>query len=80
MQVKSLQHFRQNVARLMEDRGLSYRELAEMAGMSYVFLHRVLTGKANPSIDVADKVADALDAQLSDLIADPSAKKFPVLS
>jgi transcriptional regulator with XRE-family HTH domain len=44
----------------MSDRELSYRDAAELAGMGYPFLHRIMTGKANPSIEVADKLADAL--------------------
>jgi transcriptional regulator with XRE-family HTH domain len=71
MQVNSLNNFRTNVSRIMSERGLSYRDAAELAGMGYPFLHRIMTGKANPSIEVADKLADALGVKLTDLLEDP---------
>jgi transcriptional regulator with XRE-family HTH domain len=68
MKVDSLNNFRANVNRIMKDRGLSLRAAAELAGMGYPFLHRIVSGKSNPSIDVADKLADALGVSLADLI------------
>lgn len=72
--VNSLKHFRRNLSTLMGDRGISFRGLAERAGISYPFLNRITQGKANPSIDAADKIADALGVPLAELLADPSAE------
>ena len=73
----SLQHFRDNVKAAMQERGMSYRALAEAAGMGYPFINRIVTGKANPSIDVADKLADALGIPLSDLLVDSKRRAIP---
>jgi transcriptional regulator with XRE-family HTH domain len=70
----SLKHFQDNLAEIMRDRGLTFRGLAESAGMAYPFINRIATGKANPSIAAADKIADALGVPLAELLADPSAK------
>lgn len=74
----SLKNFRVNVAIAMRAKGMSYRALAEAAGMGYPFLNRIVTGKANPSIDVADKLADALGVQLSQLLEESPPRKIPI--
>lgn len=48
---------------LREDRGLSLRELAQLAGIDHAYIHRLETGaKESPSDDVLTKLIRALKA------------------
>lgn len=51
--------------------GESQRHFAERAGISYVFLNRILKGHSNPTLETCDKIADALGFKLEELLADP---------
>lgn len=61
--------FRENLRAEMDRRGVSQRELAKKAKAGYPGLNRVLQGKQAPTIDFADRLADALGISLSDLIS-----------
>jgi transcriptional regulator with XRE-family HTH domain len=53
--------FREEVRRLLDESGLTFRDLAEQAGVSEPYLAQVLTGKRPPSPGLVVKVALALD-------------------
>ena len=59
----------QNVTRLRKERKLSKRTLALMAGISRPTLHSIELGVGNPTIQVVEKLADALDVEPADLVA-----------
>jgi transcriptional regulator with XRE-family HTH domain len=74
MHVQAVQNFRHNVRLAMAARQLSQEGLAHTAKLSRPFLNRVLQGKQEPSMEVCDRIADALKTPLAELISSP--KKF----
>lgn len=67
--------FRDNLRSLMDSREISQRELAKKAGTGYPNLNRVLQGKQNVTLELADRIADALDISLTELLAKKSRRK-----
>jgi HTH-type transcriptional regulator, competence development regulator len=66
---------------LREERGLSFRELAQLAGVDHAYVHRLETGaKESPSDEVVSKLIRALKAprreteMLRYLVAHPEAE------
>lgn len=72
MNVQALKNFRVNLRALMEARGISQRDLADSAGISYPHVNRILMDKVEPSLPICDQLADALDVPLTDLLSAPS--------
>ena len=69
MRVSATQNFRRNLARELMNRGLSQRELAQKAKITFPYVNRLLTGKAkNPSVDLCEQIAKALGLKLVDMI------------
>lgn len=66
-----------NLRRLRRDRGLTSVELARRAGVSRATLNQLETGSGNPTLDTLYQLANALDAALGDLIAEPPAVEPP---
>jgi len=62
--------FRKNVPRLLENTGMSQRELARNVNVSAEHLNAALKGRASLSRNLMEKIADALGASLQDLFAD----------
>ena len=60
--------FRANLRRAMLTRGLSQRGLADAAGVSQVHVNRILVGKADCSIEILSRIADALETTASALL------------
>ena len=58
------QIFFTNVLRILGERGMAKNELHERAGISISFLSDLTNGKANPSLKVMEKIAEALDTPL----------------
>lgn len=57
------------VGHLREDHGLDRKELATKAGISYSYLSAIESGQKLPSVAVQDALAEALDVEVSDLLA-----------
>jgi transcriptional regulator with XRE-family HTH domain len=55
-------------------RGVGYQEVSEKVGCSDRYLHDVETGKANPTIDILQALADYHKVKLSRLIGMAEAK------
>ena len=72
--MQAVENFRVNVRTAMSHRELSQEDLAAKAQMGRPFLNRLLQGKQKPSLDVCDRIGDALGISVSDLVAPP--KKF----
>ncbi len=69
MRVTATQIFRRNLAREIETRGLSQRDLAKKAKITVPYVNRLLTGKAtNPSVDLCERIAKVLGLKLHDMI------------
>ncbi len=60
--------FRENVTREMEKQGLSQRALAGMAGCSHEHLNAVLKGRTKPSYNLMEKIAEALNKDITELM------------
>lgn len=60
--------FGKNIAAARKRKGMSQKELADKVGIIYVTIGRYERGEIKPSIDVAKKIADALDVSLDYLV------------
>ena len=68
--------FRGTLASLCAEHG-KIQEIADSAGLSRVFLSRIINGHAVPTLDVAARIAKAAKMQLSDMLK-KSRKKLAV--
>ena len=57
-----------NLQRLRRGKGLSQEELADRAKIHQTYLSGVERGKRNPSVLVLQRIAEALDADVEDLL------------
>lgn len=57
------------IRRAREEIGLSQEKLAEAAGVHRTYISRLELAKMSPTIDMADKIANALKIKLSELIS-----------
>lgn len=53
-----------SIAELRAKKGISQNELAEITGLQQANICRIEKGKYNVSIDILQKVCDALDANI----------------
>lgn len=67
----SLENFRGNVRRVCALEGISQRELALRSGVALVHVSRILTGKADPSMTICERIAEAVGVPLAVLIGEP---------
>lgn len=57
-----------NVLQQLHERHMTKTELSELSGVSISFLSDLTTGKGNPSLEVMEKIAVALNVPLSFLL------------
>jgi transcriptional regulator with XRE-family HTH domain len=57
----------QRIRSLRQGRGLTQQQLGERASLNYKYLGTVERGESNPSLLVLERIADALEVELSDL-------------
>jgi transcriptional regulator with XRE-family HTH domain len=57
-----------NLQRLRRDKGFSQEELADRAQIHQTYLSGVERGRRNPTITVLQRIAEALDADIADLV------------
>lgn len=65
----------QNVQKLRRDRDLSQEELAHRANVHQTYLSGVESGKRNPSVVVLERIAIALEVDISDFFRQPKKPK-----
>jgi transcriptional regulator with XRE-family HTH domain len=58
----------ENVLTYRETAGLTQKELAERAGLSASYVSRIERGKANPRLLALDRLAQALGANVAELL------------
>ena len=58
-----------NLQKLRRERGLSQEELADRANIHQTYLSGVERGKRNPTITVLHRIAEALGADIEDLVS-----------
>ncbi|MBO1264446.1 helix-turn-helix transcriptional regulator [Proteiniclasticum sp. SCR006] len=62
---------KENLKKFRKQRGLTQRELAELTGVSTGYIQMIELGKKNnPSIDLIQKLADALYVQVNELLGE----------
>jgi transcriptional regulator with XRE-family HTH domain len=57
-----------NLQRLRREKGLSQEELADRAQIHQTYLSGVERGRRNPTIIVLQRIAEALNADITDLV------------
>ena len=62
-----------SLKRARVERGLTQRELADVAGIAEKYLSRLELGLATPSVFVASRLANALELEVGDLASAPRA-------
>lgn len=67
----ALENFRANLRSRMAREGVSQRVLADRAGVHYTYINRVLAGAQNPSIDICERLGDAIGATVAELVQPP---------
>ena len=65
-----------NLRRLRVDRGLSQERLAADSGVDRAYVGGMERLSENPSIDVLDKLAAALEVDVGELLATPTSKEM----
>jgi DNA-binding XRE family transcriptional regulator len=71
--VPATKNFRINLRKVMEREGISQRELADRADLTFTHINRIIVGKSkNPSLDVCERLAKKVGLTLADLIVDPN--------
>ncbi|MDA9453909.1 XRE family transcriptional regulator [Bradyrhizobium sp. CCBAU 21359] len=60
-----------NVRRIRVDRGIPQEQLAYDAGIDNSYMSGLELGKANPTIDLLERIADTLGVPLTDLVVQP---------
>ena len=69
MKHTAMKRFIDNVKTIMESRGLTVQEVADSCGMRRPNLSVILNGREGVTLDRAERIAEALDVDLSDLIS-----------
>ena len=65
---KAAEVFRANVRAIIHARGMSSAKLAEMTDIGAPGLCRILAGKEGVTLDRAERIADALNVPLTNLL------------
>ena len=66
-----------NVRKLRVAAGLSQEQLAVDADIDRTYAHRLEKGSENPTVDVLDRIAKALEVSAAALLAEPAAGEEP---
>lgn len=70
----------ENVKLLMEEEGLSLRQLEERSGVSYKTIHNLVQGLHSPKVSMAISLAKALEVSLDDLLKAPARRRAKATS
>lgn len=74
MNVQATDTFRIHLREAMNRAGISQRDLAEKVETGYPGINRILQGKQVPTLDLADRIADAIGIPLHELLGKNSRK------
>ena len=55
----------QAIATIRKENGLSVRQLAELSGVTFQNINKIVLGNYSVGIDVLTKIADALDCEVT---------------
>jgi ribosome-binding protein aMBF1 (putative translation factor) len=68
MIMQAAKTFRRRLRKAMEENNISQRELAKRAKTGYSGINRILQGEQTPTLEVADRLADAVGKTLTELL------------
>lgn len=68
--MQAFDNFRTNVRTLLQRKGISVREFAELLQTSHSYLFAMFRGESVPSLDRCEQMATALDVPLEKLISE----------
>lgn len=68
--MQATKRFRERLREAMDRAGLTQRELAVKTKTGYPGINRILQGKQTPTIELADRLADAIGVPLSELFSE----------
>lgn len=60
-----------NLSNVLHSRQISQRGLAEKMGITHPYLSRIINRKATPTLDFVEKVANALDVPVVEMLSGP---------
>ena len=66
--------FGQNVRLVREKKGWSQDRLSEESGLHRTYISGIERGVRNPTIEIVQQIAVALDVDIQELFADPKAR------
>jgi transcriptional regulator with XRE-family HTH domain len=75
--MKAAERLASNIRRLRVARRLSQESLAVDADIAPSFISQMENGRRNPSIEVVERLAKALDVDLVDLLKKPRKNSMP---
>lgn len=70
MKVGDNMNFGESLKKIRKEKGLTQKQLGEKLGISQAAIGQFESNKANPKMETIQKIADALNASLNDLIPD----------
>ena len=68
----AMKTFSENVRTALTDYGWSIQDLADQCGIARPNLSRIIGGKEGVTLDRAERIASALDLELSDMLQVPT--------
>jgi transcriptional regulator with XRE-family HTH domain len=68
--------FGQNVRLAREKKGWSQDRLSEESGLHRTYISGIERGVRNPTIEIVQQIAVALDVDIQELFADPKARGY----
>ena len=67
---KATHNVGRNIARILQDRGMSQAELARRSGESQMNISRIIRGQNEPLVSTVARIAEALDVLVDVLLRD----------
>ena len=59
------------IKEVSKSQGISITKLAELVGITQPTMSNIANGKTSPSLDLLDRIAAALDVEITELFAPP---------
>ena len=72
---KEEQNIAENIRQLMDDRGISLRQLEELTGINHSTIHSFLHRGRSPRVGAVVDIAKALEVPFETLLAAPKKRK-----
>lgn len=69
--LETARKFAAGITRMLEIRGMSKEDLVQATGLGYTTIHRACCGHTTTNIDIAARIAKALNSPLDNLFSDP---------